>query len=249
MAALEGKNVVVVGAGQGVGKAMIDAARRAGARTLAIARRPEPLAALAGSDSDRLTLAADASDEATPARVVATLSPDVLVVCGGSHPGKGSLQDQTWESFSRNWENDVRSSFNFCKAALSTPYAPGSTVVLVSSGAGLAGSSRSGGYAGAKRMQMFMAEYAQEESDRLELGIRFLSLVPRFIMAETELGKAAIADYARYRGISEQEFTARFAHPQTPADVANAFIALVTEDPPRGGVVFTVDGQGLSEVA
>jgi len=248
MNSLDGKNVAVIGAGEGLGRTMIEVARSAGARTLAVARRPGPLATLAAENPGVLTLAADGADESTPERVFAMLAPDVLVVCGGALPLTESLQDRTWESFSRNWENDVHASFNVAKAALTKPLARGSTVVFVSSGAGLAGSPLSGGYAGAKRMQMFLADYGQEESERLGLGIRFFCLVPRTIMPSTALGKAAVEGYARYRGISEAQVMARFPHPQTTADVAAALIALVTEEPRREGTVFVVDGQGISEV-
>jgi len=248
MATLNGKNVVIIGGSEGLGREMIETSRRAGAQTLAVARRPGPLAALATDNPGVLTLAADAADESTPVRVFAALPPDVLVVCGGATPLMEALQDHTWESFSRNWDNDVRASFNFSKAALSKPLSRGSTVVLVSSGAGFAGSPRSGGYAGAKRMQMFMAEYAQEESERNDLGIRFLSLVPRYIMPNTALGKNAVEGYTKYRGITEAQFLARFDHPQTTADVANALMTLVTEEPRRAGTIFAVDGQGITEV-
>lgn len=248
METLDRKNVVIVGAGEGLGREMIETARRAGAQTLAIARRPAPLAALAAANPGVLTLAADAADESTPARAFELLKPDLLVLCGGAIPEMASLHDLTWESFSRNWENDVRASFNFTKAALTAPLARGSTVVLISSGAGLVGSLRTGGYAGAKRMQMFMADYAQEESDRLDLGVRFFSLVPRAIMPETALGKTAVEGYAKYRGISEAQFMARFEHPQTAAGVAAALITLATEEPRREGTIFTVDGRGIAQV-
>ena len=65
-------------------------------------------------------------------------------------------------------------------------------MILISSGAGIGGSPISGGYAGAKRMQMFLASYCQKESARLGLGIRFAALVPMRLMPETELGKVAV---------------------------------------------------------
>ncbi len=51
--------------------------------------------------------------------------------------------------------------------------------LIVSSGAALAGSPLSGGYAGAKRMQMLLAGYLQRAADARELGIRFVALAPR----------------------------------------------------------------------
>jgi NAD(P)-dependent dehydrogenase (short-subunit alcohol dehydrogenase family) len=245
---LNGKNVVIIGGSQGVGREMVIAASKAGATVLAVARREGPLAQLAAAHPEVRTLAADMADETTPARIFETMHPDVLVVCGGATPAVTSLQDQTWETFSQVWESDVHGSFNICKAALNAPLQPGSTVVLVSSGAGLGGSPLSGGYAGAKRMQMFIAEYAQEESDRHELGLRFLSIVPRYMMPDTAIGKNASEGYAKYRGITVEQFLSRFEHPQTTTDVADALITLLTEEPPRSGNVFAVNGQGITEV-
>ena len=243
------KNVVIIGGSRGLGREMVAAASAAGASVLAVARAEGPLAELAAAYPGVRTMAADMTDEQTPARILQTIRPDVIVVCAGVTPPTHSLQDHTWETFSRVWENDVRGSFNICKAALNAPLEPGSTVVLVSSGAGLVGSPISGGYAGAKRMQMFMAEYAQEESDRHDLGVRFVTIVPRYIMTNTATGKTASEGYAKYRGITVEQFIARFPHPQTTSDVANALVALLTEDPARSGVVFAVDGQGITEVA
>lgn len=248
MKTLNEKNVAIVGGSQGIGREMVRAAAAAGATVLAVARREGPLAQLAAEIPGVGTLAADMTDESTPARIFEFMQPDVIVVCGGAIPPADSLQDHTWETFSRVWETDVRGSFNICKAALRAPLAPGATVVLVSSGAGLAGSPISGGYAGAKRMQMFMAEYAQEESERHRLGVRFLSLVPRYIMANTAIGKKAAEGYANYRGITVEQFLSRFEHPQTAADVADAFVTLVTEEPARTGAVFAVDGAGITEI-
>lgn len=228
MANLHGKQIAIVGGSEGIGREMVSAAFGAGARTLAIARRAAPLDALAKAYPGVLTLSADAADEAAPDRVLDIFVPDVLVLCGGATPHMDSIQSQSWTTFSRNWDNDVHATFNFLKAALNKPLRPGSAVVVVSSGAALGGSPRSGGYAGAKRTQMFLTEYAQEESERLGLGIRFHCIVPMNIMPETGLGKTAVEGYARYRGMTEAQFMARFENPKTPADIANDFLTLVS---------------------
>ena len=103
------------------------------------------------------------------------LKPDVLVLCGGAFPPAAPLHEQSWPQFAVNWESDVRIAFHFCKAALSYPLPAGTSVVVISSGAAVAGSPNSGGYAGAKRTQMFIANYSQKESDRLGLGLRFVA--------------------------------------------------------------------------
>jgi NAD(P)-dependent dehydrogenase (short-subunit alcohol dehydrogenase family) len=175
-------------------------------------------------------------------------NPNILVLCGGALPPGAPLHEQSWEEFTVNWETDVKIAFHFCKAALSRPLPPGSSIVLISSGAGLGGSPISGGYAGAKRMQMFLANYSQKESDRLGLGLRFIALAPARIMPHTDLGKHAVASYSRYLGIPAAEFVQGMASPQTPADVATAVIELVTNTDRSKGNVFLVSGNGVEPV-
>ena len=137
-------------------------------------------------------------------------------------------------------------SFSFCREALRAPLAPGSMVICISSGAASGGSPISGGYAGAKRTQMFIANYAQKESDRLNLGLRFLALVPMRIMPETELGQYAVECYARYLGISPTEFVKGMSSRQTPEDVANATVELANNGSAYPGSVFTISGDGIA---
>jgi 3-oxoacyl-[acyl-carrier protein] reductase len=47
------------------------------------------------------------------------------------------LQHQTWETFSVNWETDVRITVQWLREALLKPLRPGSRVVVISSGAAL----------------------------------------------------------------------------------------------------------------
>ncbi len=107
-------------------------------------------------------MALDASRPSAPSRVFGVLVPDILVLCGGAVPKMAPLCEQTWRRFAVNWESDVKIAFHFCKAALARPLPPGSAVILISSSAALAGSPLTGGYAGAKRTQMLLANSAQE---------------------------------------------------------------------------------------
>ncbi len=182
------------------------------------------------------------------ARNSGALDPDILVLCGGSFPPTAPLYKQTWQEFSANWEADVKIAFNFFKAALSRPLPVGTSVILVSSGAALAGSPLTGGYAGAKRTQLFMANYSQKESDRLELGLRFLAIAPRIIL-DTELGKRAIAGYSNYLGITEADFIRSMAAPPNSSDAASAVIALATNPERFKENVFVVSGKGLEAVS
>jgi NAD(P)-dependent dehydrogenase (short-subunit alcohol dehydrogenase family) len=176
------------------------------------------------------------------------LQPDILVISAGALPPTAPLYKQNWREFALNWEADVKITFHFFKAALSRPLPQGTSVILIASGAALAGSPNSGGYAGAKRTQMFMANYSQKESDRLGLGLQFMTLAPR-IMPDTELGKHAVAGYSRYLGISEVDFVKGMASPPSASDVAAAVLELATNPDQSKGKVFVVSGKGLEAAA
>jgi len=251
MRPLAGRSMVVVGGSRGVGRRIVEAGVGAGARVLAVARQERALRQLAEDVAGTEVLALDATDEAAPSRVLAALQPDVLVLCAGAFPPVVPLHEQTWQEFAVNWETDVRIAFHFCKAALLRPLSPGASVVLIASSAAIGGSPISGGYAGAKRTQMFMASYGQKESDRLGLGLRFIVLAPRMI-PDTELGQHAVAGYARYLGMPEADFVKSMGPPPTAADVASAVIELVAGQDPspdrsKGGA-FIVSGKGLESV-
>jgi NAD(P)-dependent dehydrogenase (short-subunit alcohol dehydrogenase family) len=104
-------------------------------------------------------------------RLTEAYEPDILVLVAGATPVMLPLQQQTWETFSVNWDADVKIAFGWLRAALLRPLRPGSTVVVVSSGAAVNGSPASGGYAGAKATQRFIADYARDEVRRAGLGI------------------------------------------------------------------------------
>jgi NAD(P)-dependent dehydrogenase (short-subunit alcohol dehydrogenase family) len=247
MISLEGKNMVVIGGSRGVGRKIVEAGVRNGARVLAVARQEGPLRQMAQEVTGVEILALDATDESAPSRVFEILRPDILVLGGGAFPTTAPIHEQNWRQFSANWESDVRIAFNFCKAALTLPLPAGASVVIISSGAALAGSPITGGYAGAKRTQIFLANYCQKESDRLGLGLRFMAIAPR-IIPDTELGIHAIAGYSRYLGISATDFVQSMAAPPTSCIVATAVIELVAYPDRSLGDVFIVSGKGLETV-
>jgi NAD(P)-dependent dehydrogenase (short-subunit alcohol dehydrogenase family) len=244
---LKGKRVVVLGGSRGVGLEIAELASAQGARVLAVARTERDLDSLARRGMD--TLALDATADAAPKTVFQAEKPDLLVICGGATPRTRPIPELSWKDFSVNWEVDVKMSFLFCQEALLTPLAPGSVVVIISSGAGLGGSPLGGGYSGAKRMQMFLAKYCQAESDRRELSIRFMALVPTRIMPETELGQAAVDGYVRYLGIPAEQFLANMGARQSPADVAQAVLNAATKPPAEAGSIFTISPDGVAAVS
>jgi NAD(P)-dependent dehydrogenase (short-subunit alcohol dehydrogenase family) len=248
MSILTGKNVVVIGGSRGVGRQVVEAAARNGAaRVLAVARQALSLKQLAKEIPGIELLALDATAEGAPSRVFAALMPDILVLSAGAFPPAAPFHQLNWPEFAANWEADVKISFHFLKEILSRPLPAGTSVILISSGAALAGSPNSGGYAGAKRTQLFLANYAQKESDRLGLGMRFVTLAPR-MMPDTDLGQHAVAGYARYLGISPADFVRSMDAPPTSSDVAAAVIEVASDPDSHKGKAFIVSGKGLKAV-
>lgn len=66
---------------------------------------PKPLSALRLRSGDRLV-----SDDLI--RPYATHHPQIVVLNAGATPVIGPLHEQTWETFSTNWDCDVRQVFN-----------------------------------------------------------------------------------------------------------------------------------------
>jgi len=230
MDTLHGKQVLVTGGSRGFGRGIVEAMLGAGARVHTIARGAPALAALRAELGDGVAVtAADAADPVVAGQLLDAVRPDVVVLNAGAAPLVRPLHHQTWESFSRNWEVDVKVAFHWLREALLLPLAPGSAVVVLSSGAALRGSPLSGGYAGAKATVRFIAQYAAEESSRLDLGIQITALLPQLSPA-TDLGRPAVAAYARRAGLTEEEYRAQLGSPLTP-DLAGAAVVQVLTDP------------------
>ena len=129
----------MTGASRGFGRAIAAALAAAGAEVVGVARSSSGLDELRDELGDGFTpVAADAADPATAGRLIDEYQPHTLVLCAGARPQMGPLQDQTWESFSQNWNVDVAQAFHWTRYALRRPLAPGSSVIVMSSGAALA---------------------------------------------------------------------------------------------------------------
>jgi NAD(P)-dependent dehydrogenase (short-subunit alcohol dehydrogenase family) len=245
MDALKGKSAVVIGASSGVGRATLLALAAQGMRVCGVARRRDRLERIAReAPGEVIAMAGDATSAELAERVVREMDPDLVVVAVGERPLMGPIDQLTWESFSAAWNVDLQATFHVARQAIGRPLRPGSLVVILSSGASIGGSPLSGGYAGAKRMQWLLAGYLQGLSDARKLGIRFVALLPKQLIAGTEIGDAASAAYAEQAGISQARFMERFGAPLQPEGVADAIVQIARGQAAVEGTAFGITGAG-----
>jgi NAD(P)-dependent dehydrogenase (short-subunit alcohol dehydrogenase family) len=173
--------------------------------------------------------------------------PDAIVLVAGASPALRPLHEHTWETFSVNWHADVRIAFNWLRESLLRPLSPGSRVIVVSSGAALAGSPLSGGYAGAKATQRLMTGYARDEAARAGLGITFTAVLPR-LTPLTELGRPAVQAYAARAGQSEDEYLRQQGEPLTPERAGTAVVELLAADSASVAPAYLLTAAGLNPV-
>jgi NAD(P)-dependent dehydrogenase (short-subunit alcohol dehydrogenase family) len=232
---------IVIGASRGLGRGVAEAFLAEGASVLAVARDTSPLKELAARNKDLQLEAADASDPAVAGKLLRQYGPDIVALVAGAAPVLRPFHQQTWESFSTNWNADVRMTFHWLQEVLLLPLRPGSQVIVMSSGAAIMGSPLSGGYAGAKATQRFMADYAAQEARRGELQIMISAVMPR-LTPLTDLGRAATAAYAARMGITEAKYLEQLGKPVTPEVAGRAFVSLATGGVPAGAYMLTADG-------
>jgi NAD(P)-dependent dehydrogenase (short-subunit alcohol dehydrogenase family) len=245
MSDLSDRTTIVVGGSRGLGHGIVTAFAEAGAPVVAVSRTAagfrEPAA---GTIKPEI---ADAGDAIAAGSLVDRYEPDVIVVVAGATPHMHPLQEHTWETFSVNWETDVRVTFHWLREALLKPLRPGSRVIVVSSGAAIGGSPLSGGYAGAKATQRFITGYAQDEAERAGLDITFTTVLPRFA-PETGVGEPAVAAYAARAGMPVEEFLSHQGPLLNPEIAGKAMVELVRTDAADVGPTYMLNGAGLKKM-
>jgi NAD(P)-dependent dehydrogenase (short-subunit alcohol dehydrogenase family) len=242
---LQGTTAIVTGASRGFGRAVAAALAGAGAQVVGVARDRAKLEEVRADLGDAFTpVAADAADPIVAGELLDQYHPATLVLNAGASPLPRPLQQQTWQTFSRNWEVDVQQVFNWTREALLLPLPRGSAVIAFSSGAALAGSPLSGGYAGAKATIRFITRYASEESKRGDLGIRLTSVLPG-LTAATDLGAPAVAAYARREGVDPAAVMTARGWTLTTEQVGAAVLQLAT-DPGLDGDGYRITPDGLA---
>lgn len=242
---LVGTTAIVTGASRGFGRGIAAALAAAGAHVVGVARGHQALEEVHDELGDTFTaVVADAADPATAGELIDEYRPRTVVLCAGATPKMSPLQDQTWESFSQNWNVDVAQTFHWVRYALQRPLQPGSAVIAISSGAAVNGSPLSGGYAGAKATVKFITGYAAIEAERAGLGINFVSVLPR-LTPSTDLGARAVAAYAQRQGIDVGTFVKSIGPALTAEQVGKTVLEIATGDQ-RDHCAYLLAPAGLS---
>jgi hypothetical protein len=117
----------------------------------------------------------------------------------------------------------------------------------VSSGAAINGSPASGGYAGAKATQRFIADYAQEESRRAGLDITVTAVMPR-MTPFGDVGRRGVRAYAARGGQTEKAYLDQLGDPLTPEIAGSALLDLVRADPSTTAPGYLLTGAGLRQL-
>lgn len=239
MQSLKDERVIVTGGSNGLGLGVAEALVARGAKVVVVARDARRLAEVE-SRLDVVGAVADVTDRARAAALLIEFRPRVLVLNAGAKPPMGALHEQTWEDFSAPWNVDVQGGFYWIQEAIRLPLPRGSRVLILSSGAAVAGSPLSGGYAGAKRMLWLMASYANTVSAELDLGVRFQALVPQQMTAAGAVGRHGAEYYSKRKGVSAEQILASFGKALSARDFGEYVVSILTdsqyEDSPAFGI-------------
>jgi NAD(P)-dependent dehydrogenase (short-subunit alcohol dehydrogenase family) len=234
------QQVLVTGGSRGLGLAVVKALIAKGAKVTVLARDRRRLAEVA--ETGAVVVAGDATDAALMDGLVADLRPSILILNAGATPHMGTIDQQTFESFSVAWNTDVKATLHGIQAALKAPLRQGSRVLLASSGAAMVLSvpgirpeamRLSGGYVGAKRVIWLMAHNANEVARERGLGIHFQVLLPLQLVGETDLGRTVAGAYAERDGTTIEEHMERYGTPLLPAQYGEEISELLAD--PRYG--------------
>ncbi|HEY0833351.1 MAG TPA: SDR family oxidoreductase [Azospirillum sp.] len=217
---------VVTGSSRGIGRAIAESYARAGAAVVVSSRKAEscePVAeALRKDGHDAMAVPCHiAHKDQLQALVDRTMERygriDVLVANAAINPVQGPMQDLTDEAYDKIMTANVKSTFWLCNMVIpQMARRGGGSVVLLSSIAGLRGTTSIGCYGMSKA-----AEAALARNLALDWGpsnVRVNAIAPGLIA--TDFAKALIEDPARRARVEERTPLRRIGRPEEIAGVA-----------------------------
>jgi NAD(P)-dependent dehydrogenase (short-subunit alcohol dehydrogenase family) len=244
-----GKTALITGGGTGIGAAVARRIVSEGGRVALVARRREPLQAVA-DEIGAMIAQADAAD--TPSMktaisaIIDTLGGiDILIANAGGH-GFGpttEMSDETWDMSTRV---NLNTAFVSARETLPQLIARQGNIVVISSIAGLFAGPDAAGYVTMKHALIGLAKSLARDYGRK--GVRTNTVCPGWVttpMADEEMdyvvkkhGLASIEE--AYRLVTKD---VPLGKPAAPEDVAAAVCFLAsTEARMINGAILTVDG-------
>ncbi len=223
---LSGKVCVVTGSSRGIGRAIVEAFARAGGRVVVSSRSAEACAPVAeairaeGGEALAVPCHIGRKDqlEALVAETRKTWGGvDVLVCNAAINPTYGPLAELSDAAFDKIMATNVRSTVQLCNLVLpDMAQAGGGAVILLSSIAGLRGSTTIGAYGMSKA-----AEAALARNLALEWGprnVRVNAIAPGLV--RTDFARALWEDPARLERAETRTPLRRIGEPEDIAGIA-----------------------------
>jgi NAD(P)-dependent dehydrogenase (short-subunit alcohol dehydrogenase family) len=239
------KTALIIGGSRGVGRDLSIKLSEMGVRTVTVARNRVDLDSLKETVPSIETIAMDAAGDGVAEKLMAEISPDLLIMAGGHRPKMRSIAELSWQDFSATWKADTKIAFEFTKAAILAPMRAGGAIVSFSSGAALGGSPLSGGYAGAKRMQHFVSNYGKWDADQRGLGLNFYTIYPKQLIAGTSIANDASSAYAAARSVSQEQFMNQWEKPLTVEIISDHVIDLLADESGGNAGAYTISGTAM----
>jgi NAD(P)-dependent dehydrogenase (short-subunit alcohol dehydrogenase family) len=211
------RTVVITGASGGLGSACVRQFAEAGAHVVIMARRAEPLEALAAALGGEIDVrVCDTADPESVAMAFEGLDVDVLVHGAGDNTPEPFLEVEP-ETFDRLMAVNVRSAFFTCQAAARSMrrHHHGGALVVITSQLGHVGAAGRTVYCTAKHaveglVKALGVELAPE-------GIRAVSVAPTYV--ETALTASLLADVEFRQSVLDRIPMGRIG---VPEEVASA---------------------------
>ncbi len=117
MKTLEQQRVLITGGSRGLGLGVVEALVAHHANITVVARDSARLSGLRARLGVSI-IPGDAMDPKLAESALREVRPSVVVLNAGDTPAMAPLHEQTWESFSRNWNTDVKAAFHWIQSAL-----------------------------------------------------------------------------------------------------------------------------------